>query len=138
MGRYYLYAHEDGADDGSVNPPVSLNAYAESCYWTLKTARPSTSSRVLPDVTFVGSTATAPSAVMTLKVRDFPGQDVQASASRTTTRSAEAPVEQFTKEVWVRLRGANNVSFKDRFAFCCRHGRQLGAPRLGVRTDGVR
>lgn len=138
VGDGYLYAHEDGADDGSVNPPVSLNAYAESSYFDIEDGTAFYFvERVLPDVTFVGSTATAPSAVMTLKVRDFPGQDTQASASRTTTRSVEAPVEQFTKEVWVRLRG-RHVSFKIASPSDAGTVWQLGAPRLGVRTDGRR
>lgn len=134
----YLYAHEEGTDDGSVNPPVSMGAYIESCDFDIEDGTAFYFiERVIPDVTFAGSTATAPSAVMTVKVRDFPGQNYGGTASRTTTRSVEAPVEQFTNEVWVRLRG-RHAAFKIASPADAGTMWQLGAPRLGVRTDGRR
>jgi hypothetical protein len=115
-----------------------MGAYIESCDFDIEDGTAFYFiERVIPDVTFAGSTATAPSAVMTVKVRDFPGQNYGGTASRTTTRSVEAPVEQFTNEVWVRLRG-RHAAFKIASPADAGTMWQLGAPRLGVRTDGRR
>jgi len=86
---------------------------------------------------FALSSATAPAVTMTLKVRDFPGQDYQNTSSRTITRSIEAPIELYTREVWVRMRG-RHVAFKIASTADAGTAWQVGMPRLSVRTDGRR
>lgn len=134
----YLYAHEEGVDDGSTNPAQSLNAYVESADFDIEDG---TSfyfvERIIPDMQFALSTSTAPAATMTLKVRDFPGQDYQNTSSRTVTRSIEAPIELYTREVWVRMRG-RHVAFKVSSTTDAGTAWQVGMPRLSVRTDGRR
>ena len=90
--------------------------------------------RLIPDVTFRDSTAETPSAIMTLKVRNFPGGNYLSSDANTISKTASVPVEQFTDQVFVRLRGRS---------FAIRVESQnagvtwrLGSPRVDVRPDG--
>jgi len=73
---------------------------------------------------------------MTLKVRNFPGGNYLSSDARTVVKTASIPVEQFTEQVFVRLRGRS-------FAFRIESedtgvGWRLGSPRVDVRPDGRR
>ena len=89
-----------------------------------------------PDLTFRGSTAESPSANITIKTRNFPGGNYLQSTDSSVTKTASVPVEQFTNQVHLRLRGRS-------FAFRIESddsgvGWRLGTPRLDVRTDGRR
>ena len=92
--------------------------------------------RVIPDLTFDGSTNVTPTADFVLKVRNFPGTNYSASSDDTVTRSATVPVEQFTSQVHIRLRGRS-------FAFRLESDAvgvqwRLGSPRVDIRGDGRR
>ena len=92
--------------------------------------------RLIPDMTFRNSTAPVPSATMTLKVRNFPGGNYLDSNSNSVTKTASVPVEQFTEQVFVRLRGRS-------FAFRIESqdtgvAWRLGSPRVDIRPDGRR
>jgi hypothetical protein len=132
----YLYYHEFGINDGSVNPPVGIGAYIESNPVDLGEGDQFMFvSRIVPDMTFRNS-LNAPSAVFTLKAKDFPGSAFLGTASQTTTRSASVPVEQYTGELFVRIRG-RSMAFRvesDQIDTAWR----LGAPRIEVRPDGRR
>jgi hypothetical protein len=73
--------------------------------------------RMLPDVTFEGSTADSPAAVMTLSPMENSGSGYNnplsegGNSSATVTRSATVPIEQFTGQVFVRVRG-RQMAFK--------------------------
>jgi hypothetical protein len=73
--------------------------------------------RMLPDVTFEGSTADAPAATMTLSPMENSGSGYNnplsegGNSSATVTRSATVPIEQFTGQVFVRVRG-RQMAFK--------------------------
>ena len=91
---------------------------------------------MLPDITFTGSSASTPSVSFTLKARNYPGGNYLQSDSGDTTRSATVPVEQFTDQIDVRLRGRS-------FAIKIESDEtgvewQLGTPRVDIRTDGRR
>ena len=133
----FLYYHEFGQDDGSVTPAVSVDSYIESSQVTMGAGDNFVSlRRLIPDVTFVGSEAENPSVNMTLETRNFPGTDYTTTSTNAVTRSATVPVEQFTSEVDIRLRGRS-------FAFKIASDAtgvdwRLGTPRVDARSDGRR
>ena len=132
----YIYFHEDGLNDGSTNPPSPLSSYIESSAIDMGDGDQFMFvSRVLPDLTFRNSTST-PSATFEVSARDFPGANFDQTNSGAAVRSATAPVEQFTEQLFFRLRGrsmalkvsSNTVGTQWR----------LGTPRADMRTDGRR
>ena len=92
--------------------------------------------KLIPDVTFEGSVSPAPSVSMTLEARSYPGAAYTSTKSSTVTRSATVPVEQFTNEVMVRLRG-RSFAFKINSSDTGVDWR-LGTPRVNLRPDGRR
>jgi hypothetical protein len=131
----YIYYHEVGFDDGSTNPPSALNSYVESSVVDIGDGDQFMfATRVIPDLTFRESTNLTPTVNLTLKARNFPGGAYFASDTDPVTKTATLPVEQFTNQLFVRLRGRSmslriesnqtGVSWR------------LGDPRLDLRTDG--
>ena len=59
----------------------------------------------MPDLTFRNSTAQTPTANFTLKARNFPGGAYLQNNSKAVEKTASVPVEQFTQDAHVRLRG---------------------------------
>ena len=134
---HYLYFQEIGFDDGSTSPASAITSYIESSQMDLGEGDQfAFMRRLIPDLTFRNSTAPSPQATMTLKVRNFPGGNYLSSDARTVVKTASIPVEQFTEQVFVRLRGRS-------FAFRIESedtgvGWRLGSPRVDVRPDGRR
>ena len=131
-----LYSHESGLNDGSTNPPSALNAYVQSSPIDLGDGDQFMfASRMIPDLTFRSSTGT-PLATITLTAQNFPGGEFFGAQPSPVVRSVSVPVEQFTTQTFVRLRGraaalrieSNQVGTQWR----------LGSPRLDLRTDGRR
>ena len=92
--------------------------------------------RMIPDLTFRDSTAATPAATMILKTRNFPGANYVQSNSNDVSQSATVPIEQFTDQVYLRLRGRS-------FAFRIESDDEgvtwrLGTPRVDMRLDGRR
>ena len=133
----YLYYHENGFDDGSTAPVTAISAYIESSQFDIGDGNNfSFVSKVIPDVTFRDSTSLNPSVTLTMKARNFPGGNYLQTDDETVTRTATAPVEQFTNQVYVRLRGrsmALRVESSETGV-----GWRLGSPRMDVRQDGRR
>jgi hypothetical protein len=133
----YLYYQENGFDDGSTNPASAINAYIESSQFDLGDGNNfSFVSRVIPDVTFRNSTAASPSVTFTMKARNFPGGAYLQEDDNAVSKTASVPVEQFTNQVYVRLRGrsmALRVESSNTGV-----GWRLGSPRMDVRQDGRR
>ncbi len=134
-GRQYF--QELGLDDATVNPAVAINAHIESSQIDLADGEQfAFIRRLIPDITFENSTAASPNVVFTTKVRDFPGGNYDSEDAATVTRSATTPVEQFTNQVHLRLRGR---SFALRIASSNTETQwRLGSARLDVRPDGRR
>jgi hypothetical protein len=132
----YLYYQEFGMNDGSQNPPVGISAHIESNPVDLGEGDQFMFvSRIVPDMTFRNS-QNSPSATFTLKAKDFPGSAFVGTDSEVATRSASVPVEQYTGEMFVRIRG-RSMAFRiesDQLDTAWR----LGAPRIEVRPDGRR
>jgi hypothetical protein len=132
----YIYTHESGVDDGSQNPPRALNAHIQSSPMDLDEGDSFIFvTRVIPDVTFRSST-NDPEATLTLSAQNFPGGEFFGDQPSPVVRSAEVPVERFTRQNFVRLRGramALRVS-SNKVGTAWR----LGSPRVDGRTDGRR
>jgi hypothetical protein len=133
----FVYYQESGLNDGSVAPPVALAPYIESSVVDIGDGDQFMfATRIIPDLTFRNSTNAAPTATMTLKARNFPGGAYFASDADPVTKTTSLPVEQFTNELFVRLRGRSMSlrveSNQTNTAW------RLGDPRLDLRTDGRR
>ena len=135
-----LYAHENGLNDGSTSPSSAINAHIESSQIDIGDGENFLFlDRLIPDITFNGSTDDSPAATFTLKTRNFPGGNyLQSDDSSVEQSVAETStvVEQFTDQAFVRLRGR---SFALKVA-SSQTGIQwrLGTPRVQIRPDGRR
>lgn len=138
------FLHESGFDDGSVEPPVPIAAYVESSGQDIGDGNQfAFITRIIPDITFRSSSGT-PSALLTMKVANFPGANFnQINAvpgdrgdSRTVTRSATYPVEQYTSQLYVRLRGRSFVFRVESSELGVAW--RFGVARIDIRTDGRR
>ena len=132
-----LYLHENGFDDGSTAPATAITSFIESSQMSIGDGDNFVFLRkLIPDLTFRDSTAAAPSATMTLQTRNYPGGAYLQTNSKTVTKTASVPVEQWTNEVNVRLRGrwfAFKIETTDTGV-----GWRLGSPRVEVQPDGMR
>ena len=132
----FLYSHEFGLDDGSTSPAAPLNAFVQSTPVDLGDGEQFMFvSRLIPDLTFRNSVS-GPLANITLTAQNFPGGAFFGDQPSPVARTATVPVEQFTQQTFVRLRGramalrieSNKVGTAWR----------LGSPRVSLRTDGRR
>jgi len=87
-------------------------------------------------MTFRDSTNETPSATMTVKVRNYPGGNYTKSTGSSVEKTASVPVEQFTEDVFLRLRG-RSMAFKIESSETGVAWR-LGSPRVDIRPDGRR
>ena len=133
----YLYNHEVGFDDGSTTPASAITSYIESSQFDIGDGDQfSFVRRLVPDVTFRNSTAETPTANFTLKARNFPGGAYLQNNSKAVEKTASVPVEQFTQDAHVRLRGRSVAIRVD--SNNTGTGWRLGSPRIDVRSDGRR
>jgi hypothetical protein len=135
--------HEYGVDDNEDGTPVGMDSFITSAEFDLDDGHQFMYIwRMLPDVTFRGSTADSPQLTMTLLPLKNSGAgytdpaSVGGSNSAAVVRTATIPIEQFTGQVYTRVR-ARQLSIK---VECDQLGAtwQLGAPRIDVRPDGRR
>jgi hypothetical protein len=138
-----LVRHEVGYDDKETSTTLPIESYITSAEFDLDDGHMiSFIWRVLPDITFRGSTTSSPSAVMYLKPMKNSGSgyttpaSVGGVSSSTITRTAVLPIEAFTGQIYTRVRG-RQLSIELRST-----GEgvswQLGSPRLDIRPDGRR
>ena len=129
--------HEFGTDDGSVNPPAAISSYIESSQMSIGAGDNFVFlSKLIPDVTFDGSTSPSPNVDFTLETRRFPGTDYSQTVQNNVIRSSTVPVEQFTDQVRLRMRGRSFALKIDSSASGVRW--RLGTPRVDARVDGKR
>lgn len=144
-----LVYHELGNDDNTTGTPVAMTSYVTSAEFDLDDGdRFAFVWRVLPDVTFRGSDATTPSATMyLLPLRNSgsgylvnkPTNDnhsVANSSSASISRVATLPIEEFTGQIYTRVRGRQLAMKIESTELGVAW--QLGAPRLDMRPDGRR
>ena len=129
----YLYNHEKGTD----NDGAALSAYIESSQFDIGQGDQfSFVDKVIPDLTFAGSSAADPTATFTVQARNFPGANYDQVQNNATTRTATSPVEQFTNQLYFRVRG-RSISLKVASSDTGVQWR-LGVPRFNIRPDGRR
>lgn len=128
-----LYNHEQGVND-NASPMVS---YITSSDFDLVDGEQFIlTKRIIPDIDFAGSTATAPVVYMTLKPRNFPGADYTTEPEKSVTQSTTIPISQYTNQVFLRVR-ARQMGIKI-MSDGLNTQWQLGSPRLDGRPDGKR
>ncbi len=129
--------HEIGCDDNSTGSPRPIEAYVETSDFDIGDGHNMGFVwRIIPDMKFVGSTGSSPSVTMTVKPRQNSGSNYTTGDSPTVTRTATFPIEQYTGQVYVRVRGRQmsfRVSSNDLGSSW-----QMGAMRIDVRPDGRR
>ena len=138
-----LIYHENGNDDGTTNPATPIEAYVQSSDFDIGDGHNfGLVTRIIPDVTFDGSTVNAPSLDFEVRPRQFPGTNYGAADAPTVTSAQNYQnqrtynVQQFTQQVFVRVRGrqmALKVISNDLGVSW-----QLGVPRIDTRPDGRR
>ena len=139
-----LVYHENGNDDGTTNPATPIEAYVQSSDFDIGDGHNfGLVTRIIPDVTFDGSTVNSPSLDFTVRPRQFPGTNYGTADSPTVTSAQNYSsanrtynVQQFTQQVFVRVRGrqmAFRVVSNDLGVAW-----QLGVPRIDTRPDGRR
>jgi hypothetical protein len=138
-----LIYQESGNDDGTTVPPSPIEAYVQSSDFDIGDGHNfGLVTRIIPDVTFDGSTVNAPSLDFTVRPRQFPGTNYGASDSPTVTSAQNYQstryytVQQFTEQVFVRIRG-RQMAFKV-VSNDLGVAWQLGVPRIDTRPDGRR
>lgn len=142
-GSNKLLYQEIGTDDMSGDETLPIEAYITSAQFDIDDGHNfGFVWRVLPDITFRGSSAEHPSVDFTLYplANSGSGYNVPASVggenSRNVVRSATVPVEEFTGQVYIRVRG-RQMAMKVSSSQLGVHW-QLGSPRLDLRLDGRR
>lgn len=142
--NYNLVSHEVGVDNAQTATPAAINAYIETAEWDVGDGDSFTFiRRVLPDVTFRASTgALAPQLTMTIKPMKNSGSgfndplSVGGESSAPVVRIAQAPIEEFTGQVFIRVRGRQFILRyeSDQLGTAW----QAGATRVDVKPDGRR
>ena len=137
-----IVEHENGVDD-EAGAPAPIVAYIESAEFDIEDGQNfGFVWRMVPDVTFQGSTISNPSLTMTLIPMKGSGsgfntpQSEGGSSSAPVTRTATVPIEQFTNIVYIRVRGRQMILKAQSDALGVTW--QLGSPRIDVRMDGRR
>lgn len=138
-----IVTHENGLNDNTTGINNPIHAWISSAEWDADDGHNfSFMYRMLPDVTFQNSTNAAPTATMTVTPLKNSGSGYTSPASlgsqnyAEVIRTATVPIEQFTGQVFVRVRGRQ-------FTFKIESNQlnttwQLGKMRLDIRQDGRR
>jgi hypothetical protein len=145
-----LVYHESGVDDGTVNPAVPIVANVQSSDFDIGDGNNfGFVWRLIPDLTFDGSSVNTPTAYFTAIPRTFPGaaygnsNNPAVASTQNYQNQITYNIQQFTQQIYVRIRGRQ-------MAFKVSSGTtgsttdglgvqwQLGAPRIDIRPDGRR
>jgi hypothetical protein len=139
-----LVFHELGNDNGETNPPSPITAYIQSSDFDIGDGHNyGFVWRMLPDITFDGSTTPSPlepTVTMTMRPRQNPGSGYGTALSPFVTSAqsyagqSSYNVQQFTEIIYSRVRG-RQMAFKIESNTLGTQW-QLGVPRIDVRPDG--
>jgi hypothetical protein len=130
-----LIYHESGTDDVLVGSSKGMNAYILSSDIDLQDGEVyGFAWRMIPDISFAGSTIANPKVTFGVQGRRNPGAAADQNPSGPVQRMVTTPVETFTEYVYTRVRGrqmAIKVSSTDKGVQW-----RLGTPRIDIQADG--
>jgi hypothetical protein len=140
---YNLVNHEQGNDDNETGTPAAITAIIGSAEFDIDDGDHfGFVWRMLPDITFRGSNATSPQVTMTLIPMQNSGSgynnpiSLGGNPDATVTRTSTSVIEQFTGQVYVRVRGRQMILQVESTQLGCAW--QLGSPRIDIKQDGRR
>jgi hypothetical protein len=140
---YNLVNHEQGDDNGEGASLVAINALIASAEFDIDDGDHfGFVWRMLPDITFRGSSAASPQVTMTLIPMQNSGSgyndpiSLGGNENATVTRTSTSVIEQFTGQVYVRVRGRQMILQVESNQLGCTW--QLGATRIDIKQDGRR
>ena len=129
--------HEIGWDDVSTGVPEPITAFIQTSDFDIGDGEQfSFVSKIIPDVKFLGSSASSPSVTLSVYPHNYPGAAYGNPDTDTVQASVVLPVEQYTNQVFTRIRGrqiALRVTSEDLGVAW-----QMGAMRFEIRPDGRR
>jgi hypothetical protein len=135
--------HEYGVDDNATEVPTPIYSIISSAEFDIDDGDHfGFVWRMLPDITFRGSTTENPQATITLIPMQNSGSgynspaSVAGSDSAPIVRTATVPIEKFTGQVYVRVRGRQMILQLESNQLGCAW--QLGSPRIDIKQDGRR
>jgi len=138
-----LLYQENGTDDNSTTATLPIYSYVQSSDFDIGDGHNfGFVWRILPDVNFNGSTTNQPSVTMTVKPRENSGtaygqaDSPQVISSQNYTTLPQYTIQQFTGQVYTRLRG-RQMAFRIE-STGTGVAWQLGSPRIDIRPDGRR
>lgn len=133
--------HESGVDDEKSDTPAPITSFIESARYDFEDGDKFVfMRRLLPDVRFDGSTAANPAITFTVKPYKTSGADIKpipsegATNTRDVVRSVSAPVEQYTEQLNIRVRGRQLAIRLDNNTLGVRW--KLGSPQFDIKPDG--
>jgi hypothetical protein len=125
-----IYNHEQGLNDNIL----PMNSYIASSDFDLVDGDQFIlTKRIIPDISFQGSTATTPEVTMFIKPRNFPGN---AYSNTETGAVIETSVDIYTDQIFMRARARQMAVEIESTELNVQW--QLGSPRLDGRPDGKR
>jgi hypothetical protein len=140
---YNIVNHEQGVDNNETGTTLPIEAFINSAEFDVDDGdKFGFVWRVLPDFKFDGSTATNPQVTLTLKPMQNSGSgyndptSLGGSDNATVTRTASVPIEKFTGQVYIRVRGRQMAMEYRSTALGVQW--QAGSPRIDIRQDGRR
>ena len=138
-----LVYHEYGLNDNTTGTDNPMDSYIQSSEFDLQYGTNfAFINRILPDVTFRKSTASNPQVTMTLIPLQNSGSGYNTPQTQGGTnialvsRTATSPIEQFTGQVFIRLRGRQLIFQIEGNQLNLQW--QIGTPRIEVKPDGRR
>jgi hypothetical protein len=129
-GNSVIYNHEQGVDD-NILPMTSYIASSDSDL--ADGDQFILTKRIIPDVSFTGSTADLPAVTMYIKPRNFPGS---AYSNVDSQQVIETSVDIYTDQIFMRARARQMAIEIESTELGVQW--QLGSPRLDGRPDGQR
>jgi hypothetical protein len=138
-----LVYHENGVDDGTVNPSVPISSTLTSSDFDIGDGHNfGFVWRLIPDLSFDGSSVNLPQASFTVLPRTFPGaaygpsNDPDVISTQNYQNQRTYAIQQFTQQVYVRIRGRQMAFQVSSDTLGVQW--QLGIPRIDIRPDGRR
>lgn len=132
-----LVNHEYGVDDNTSGTAIPIEAYIESAEFDIDDGEHfGFVWRMVPDLTFQGSTAATPQVTMTMYGMNGSGSGYNTEAAKSVARTSTAVIEQFTNIIYTRIRGRQMIIEISSDGLGTTW--QLGSPRIDIRPDGRR